>query len=152
MSSSAVRKPATMTKSPSTSKPESNIKPRNDEPKGDRLQKILAQAGIASRRKAEEISLEGRGRGKTLPGKDQRSSSRVRPRTDSPRHHDRPWSPGRSSQRPSRPHHHSPSEDRTCPRRRQPLVRTDPYRRPQPPDQKNVRRDRPPRRKDSPHR
>ncbi len=30
------------------------------EPKGDRLQKILAQAGIASRRKAEEIILEGR--------------------------------------------------------------------------------------------
>ena len=29
-------------------------------PKGDRLQKILAQAGIASRRKAEEIILEGR--------------------------------------------------------------------------------------------
>jgi 23S rRNA pseudouridine2605 synthase len=32
----------------------------DDEPKGDRLQKILAQAGIASRRKAEEIILEGR--------------------------------------------------------------------------------------------
>ena len=31
-----------------------------DHPKGDRLQKILAQAGIASRRKAEEIILEGR--------------------------------------------------------------------------------------------
>jgi 23S rRNA pseudouridine2605 synthase len=31
-----------------------------DEPKGDRLQKILAQAGIASRRKAEEIILAGR--------------------------------------------------------------------------------------------
>jgi 23S rRNA pseudouridine2605 synthase len=30
------------------------------EPKGDRLQKILAKAGIASRRKAEEIILEGR--------------------------------------------------------------------------------------------
>ena len=29
-------------------------------PQGDRLQKILAQAGIASRRKAEEIILEGR--------------------------------------------------------------------------------------------
>ena len=29
-------------------------------PKGERLQKILAQAGIASRRKAEEIILEGR--------------------------------------------------------------------------------------------
>src|SRR5271170_7229162 len=31
-----------------------------EEPSGDRLQKILAQAGIASRRKAEEIILEGR--------------------------------------------------------------------------------------------
>jgi len=30
------------------------------EPRGERLQKILAQAGIASRRKAEEIILEGR--------------------------------------------------------------------------------------------
>jgi 23S rRNA pseudouridine2605 synthase len=60
MSSSAVRKLATMTKSSSTHKPESNIEPKNDEPKGDRLQKILAQAGIASRRKAEEIILEGR--------------------------------------------------------------------------------------------
>src|SRR3984893_9720414 len=44
-----------MTKSTATSNSESN-----DEPKGDRLQKILAQAGIASRRKAEEIILEGR--------------------------------------------------------------------------------------------
>ena len=44
-----------MTKSPSTPKTD-----MNDEPKGDRLQKILAQAGIASRRKAEEIILEGR--------------------------------------------------------------------------------------------
>jgi 23S rRNA pseudouridine2605 synthase len=60
MSNSAVRKPATMTKSLSTPKPESNIEPKNDEPKGDRLQKILAAAGIASRRKAEEIILEGR--------------------------------------------------------------------------------------------
>jgi 23S rRNA pseudouridine2605 synthase len=34
--------------------------PENIESKGDRLQKILAQAGIASRRKAEEIILEGR--------------------------------------------------------------------------------------------
>jgi 23S rRNA pseudouridine2605 synthase len=49
-----------MTKSPSPRKPESNIEPKNSEPKGDRLQKILAQAGIASRRKAEEIILEGR--------------------------------------------------------------------------------------------
>src|ERR1700712_4406695 len=32
-----------------------------EEPTGDRLQKILAAAGIASRRKAEEIILEGRG-------------------------------------------------------------------------------------------
>jgi 23S rRNA pseudouridine2605 synthase len=37
----------------------SNLEP-NDQPTGDRLQKILAQAGIASRRKAEEIILEGR--------------------------------------------------------------------------------------------
>src|SRR5258707_13401777 len=44
-----------MTKSPSGSKSESN-----DEPKGDRLQKILAEAGSASGRKAEEIILEGR--------------------------------------------------------------------------------------------
>jgi 23S rRNA pseudouridine2605 synthase len=44
-----------MTKSPATSKSEPT-----DEPRGDRLQKILAQAGIASRRKAEEIILEGR--------------------------------------------------------------------------------------------
>src|ERR1700710_31031 len=34
--------------------------PKEPAPKGDRLQKILAQAGIASRRKAEEIILEGR--------------------------------------------------------------------------------------------
>ena len=44
-----------MSKSPSAPKPANN-----EEPKGDRLQKILAQAGIASRRKAEEIILEGR--------------------------------------------------------------------------------------------
>ncbi len=44
-----------MTKYTSAPKPGAN-----DEPKGDRLQKILAQAGIASRRKAEEIILEGR--------------------------------------------------------------------------------------------
>ncbi len=31
-----------------------------DEPRGERLQKILAAAGIASRRKAEELILEGR--------------------------------------------------------------------------------------------
>ncbi len=34
--------------------------PAKEAPSGDRLQKILAQAGIASRRKAEEIILEGR--------------------------------------------------------------------------------------------
>lgn len=33
---------------------------KKEVPQGDRLQKILAQAGIASRRKAEEIILEGR--------------------------------------------------------------------------------------------
>ncbi len=43
-----------MNKSP-TSKPVDG-----EIPQGDRLQKILAQAGIASRRKAEEIILEGR--------------------------------------------------------------------------------------------
>lgn len=32
----------------------------HSEPKGDRLQKILAQAGVASRRKAEELILAGR--------------------------------------------------------------------------------------------
>jgi 23S rRNA pseudouridine2605 synthase len=41
-----------------------NTKPapstNGEAPQGDRLQKILAQAGIASRRKAEEIILEGR--------------------------------------------------------------------------------------------
>src|SRR3984957_14843892 len=45
-----------MTKSLSAAKPETN-----DEPRGDRLQKILAQAGIASRRKDEEIILAARG-------------------------------------------------------------------------------------------
>src|SRR5438067_3023482 len=44
-----------MTKSPATARPEPN-----DQPQGDRLQKILAQAGIASRRKAEQLILEGR--------------------------------------------------------------------------------------------
>jgi 23S rRNA pseudouridine2605 synthase len=34
--------------------------PEADEPRGDRLQKILARAGIASRRAAEQIILEGR--------------------------------------------------------------------------------------------
>jgi 23S rRNA pseudouridine2605 synthase len=47
-----------MTKSSATAKPESNDEV--GEPQGDRLQKILAQAGIASRRKAEEIILAGR--------------------------------------------------------------------------------------------
>ncbi len=42
-----------MTKHPASIPPE-------EAPQGDRLQKILAQAGIASRRKAEEIILEGR--------------------------------------------------------------------------------------------
>ncbi len=54
MSLSAVRKLEPMPKSVKTPKTE------EQEPKGDRLQKILAQAGIASRRKAEEIILEGR--------------------------------------------------------------------------------------------
>jgi 23S rRNA pseudouridine2605 synthase len=48
-----------MSKSPNSRVP----KPKSEEPeapKGERLQKILAQAGIASRRKAEEIILEGR--------------------------------------------------------------------------------------------
>ncbi len=44
-----------MSKSPTTPKSD-----KPEAPKGDRLQKILAQAGIASRRKAEEIILEGR--------------------------------------------------------------------------------------------
>ena len=34
--------------------------PQPEEPRGDRLQKILAQAGIASRRAAEQIILDGR--------------------------------------------------------------------------------------------
>jgi RNA-binding protein YlmH len=33
---------------------------KQEQPKGERLQKILAAAGIASRRKAEEIILAGR--------------------------------------------------------------------------------------------
>jgi 23S rRNA pseudouridine2605 synthase len=53
MSSSAVRKLSIMSKSVRN--------PENPEaPTGDRLQKILAQAGIASRRKAEELIVEGR--------------------------------------------------------------------------------------------
>lgn len=36
------------------------IKQSEEAPQGDRLQKILAQAGIASRRKAEQIILDGR--------------------------------------------------------------------------------------------
>src|SRR5215471_9155072 len=54
MSSSAVRKPAIM------SKPVRNPENSNSVPVGERLQKILAQAGIASRRKAEELIVEGR--------------------------------------------------------------------------------------------
>jgi len=42
------------------SKAPSRKSPEGEAPQGDRLQKILAQAGIASRRKAEEIILEGR--------------------------------------------------------------------------------------------
>jgi 23S rRNA pseudouridine2605 synthase len=42
------------------SKPPTESTPNPETPRGDRLQKILAQAGIASRRKAEEIILEGR--------------------------------------------------------------------------------------------
>jgi 23S rRNA pseudouridine2605 synthase len=49
-----------MTKPRPAPKPSAPKPNANDEPKGDRLQKILAQAGIASRRKAEEIILEGR--------------------------------------------------------------------------------------------
>jgi 23S rRNA pseudouridine2605 synthase len=48
-----------MTK-PSTSSPKSTIDSDSLQPAGERLQKILAKAGIASRRKAEEIILEGR--------------------------------------------------------------------------------------------
>lgn len=48
------QKVGTMSKSPTPNAPE------GEAPQGDRLQKILAQAGIASRRKAEEIILEGR--------------------------------------------------------------------------------------------
>jgi 23S rRNA pseudouridine2605 synthase len=54
MSNSAVRKPATM------SKPLRNPENHDSAPTGERLQKILAQAGIASRRKAEELIVEGR--------------------------------------------------------------------------------------------
>jgi 23S rRNA pseudouridine2605 synthase len=48
-------------KTPTKSAAKPAAKPKEPtEPTGDRLQKILAQAGIASRRKAEEIILEGR--------------------------------------------------------------------------------------------
>ena len=52
----------TMSKTPSSKPNSPKSNQANDEatPQGDRLQKILAQAGIASRRKAEEIILEGR--------------------------------------------------------------------------------------------
>ena len=43
--------------------PKSSTTPKSvpqEEPTGDRLQKILAQAGIASRRHAEELITEGR--------------------------------------------------------------------------------------------
>ena len=50
-----------MPKSPSSSTPK--FKPEEPEtPKGDRLQKILAQAGIASRRKAKRSSLKAASR------------------------------------------------------------------------------------------
>jgi 23S rRNA pseudouridine2605 synthase len=45
---------------PSLSKTPSTKNNSADEPRGDRLQKILAQAGIASRRAAEQIILDGR--------------------------------------------------------------------------------------------
>ena len=40
--------------------PSGNDKGEMEQPKGERLQKILAGAGVASRRKAEELILEGR--------------------------------------------------------------------------------------------
>jgi len=52
MSTSAVRKITMPTSTKATAQPET--------PRGDRLQKILAQAGIASRRAAEQIILDGR--------------------------------------------------------------------------------------------
>jgi 23S rRNA pseudouridine2605 synthase len=55
------QKAGTMPKSPNSPTPKTAPQStESDTPKGDRLQKILAQAGIASRRKAEEIILEGR--------------------------------------------------------------------------------------------
>ncbi len=232
----------------------------NDEPKGDRLQKILAQAGIASRRKAEEIILEGRVQvngvvvntlgtrhdatrdhirvdGKLLHGPEQQRYYMLnKPRgyvttLDDPEK--RPTVMQLMAKQKSGPHGDNvrlypvgrldylseglllmtndgnlanalskaaagvektylvkisgvppasgleqirrgimidrgrldevrsgrrdriitvAGKDRTGPRRRQPLVRADAHRRSQSPDQKNVRRDRPPRRKDPPHR
>jgi 23S rRNA pseudouridine2605 synthase len=58
MSNSAVGKPESMQKN-TNSKPERSNS-AEAAPSGDRLQKILAQAGIASRRKAELLILEGR--------------------------------------------------------------------------------------------
>ena len=40
--------------------PQSPTQPAPDAPSGERLQKIIASAGIASRRKAEELILAGR--------------------------------------------------------------------------------------------
>ena len=61
MGSSAVRKTEIMSRKSHNAKSE---RPQSSEaeaaPRGERLQKILAQAGIASRRKAEELILEGR--------------------------------------------------------------------------------------------
>ena len=66
MSVSAVRKPNPMSKLPSKAAVKAaaqTVSPKalqKEAPKGDRLQKILAQAGIASRRAAEQIILDGR--------------------------------------------------------------------------------------------
>jgi 23S rRNA pseudouridine2605 synthase len=61
MSNSAVRKTEIMSRNSHNAKSE-RVQPSEAEaaPRGERLQKILAQAGIASRRKAEELILEGR--------------------------------------------------------------------------------------------
>jgi len=59
MSVSAVRKLAKMSK-PNGKSESKKITGQKAPPEGERLQKVLAQAGIASRRKAEELILEGR--------------------------------------------------------------------------------------------